>query len=134
MGDEKEKNDLRIEDRRYFDKEGNPIQSEEAPASVEPAGATQHQHKETSNHPQPKIDFPSLIFIYVQTALIHLGELEDPVQQKSVENFDAARQMIDILELLQEKTRGNITAQEDQYLEKALFDLRLLYVQKAKKS
>jgi hypothetical protein len=42
--------------------------------------------------------------------------------------------MIDILELLHEKTRGNLTAQEDQYLEKVLFDLRMLYVRKARKS
>ena len=135
MAQENDKNDLRVEDRRSFDKDGNPIRRDEA---QEPASDSTNRDQATKEEPSGRlpvqIDFSSLVFIYLQTALIHLGELEEPGQAKVVINLDAARQMIDIIDLLRVKTRGNLTSQEEQYVEKALFDLRLLYVQKAKKS
>lgn len=127
MGQEEDKNEVRVEDRRFFDKDGNPIRQE----SSEEAKASQG---EKFSGPPPKIDFPSFLFIYVQTALVHLGELEDPVEGKAVENLEAARQIIDILDMLKEKTKGNLTTQEDQYFQTVLFDLRMRYVEKAKKT
>lgn len=136
MDQENEKNDVRVEDRRFFDKEGNPIREGEVESSQEPkpSAASHQQQKEEIKTPPPRINFASLIFLYVQTALMHLGELEDPAGKKLPENLEAAQQMIDTLELLQEKTRGNLTSQEDQYLEGALFDLRMRFVQRARKS
>jgi hypothetical protein len=133
MSEEKEKPDLRVEDRRHFDREGNPIRSEE---SSDPQFTSSRSDAKPGpgSEERPKIDFASLVFLYVQTALIHLGELEDPVEKKISQNLEAARQMIDIVELLREKTKGNLTPQEDQYTEKVLFDLRMLYVQRARKS
>jgi hypothetical protein len=74
------------------------------------------------------------LLIYFQTAFIHLGELDDPIEKKPQVNLDAARQIIDILEMLKDKTRGNLDQQETQYLEHMLFDLRMRYVEKAKQS
>jgi hypothetical protein len=128
---EEEKNDIRVEDRRHFDKDGNP--REEAGEPVKEQVKEPRREDRKASAPPPKIDFPSLVFLYVQSTLIHLGELEDPVQKKAIENLDAARQMIDIIELLRDKTKGNLTTQEDRYLQEALFDLRMRYVQKAKK-
>ena len=133
MADEKDNSELRVEDRRHFDKEGNPVKNEETRTEEAVPPEKPSEFEETSSQ-APQIDFPSLIFIYVQSALVHLGEVEDPISRKKSSNLSAARQMIDILELLQEKTRGNLTTQEEQYIEKALFDLRLIYVQKARQS
>ena len=135
MAQENEKNELRVEDRRSFDKEGNPIRRDEASESPsDSAGPDQVVTEQSSGRSPVPIDFSSLVFIYVQTALVQLGELGEPGQTRPVINLDAARQMIDIIDLLRVKTHGNLTSQEEQYVEKALFDLRLLYVQKAKKS
>ena len=135
MAQENEKNELRVEDRRSFDKEGNPIRRDEASESPsDSTGPDQVVTEQSSGRSPAPIDFSSLVFIYVQTALVQLGELGEPGQTKPVIHLDAARQMIDIIDLLRVKTRGNLTSQEEQYVEKALFDLRLLYVQKAKKS
>jgi Domain of unknown function (DUF1844) len=136
MASENEKSEVRVEDRRFFDKEGNPIREEEPQSSQEPAsaGTTEPEQKEKIEAPPAKIDFASLVFLYVQTTLMYLGEVEDPAGQKLAQNLRAAQQTIDTLELLQEKTRGNLTPQEDQYLQGVLFDLRMRYVQKARKS
>src|SRR5687767_1188221 len=141
MAEENQKNEVRVEDRRHFDKEGNPIKPEEAEkSSPEPEKQTEKSSPEpqkegdkASQEPEkppqqkasagklPPMDFPSLIFVYMQTALIHLGELPDPVEGKTIQDFESARQIIDIVELLREKTKGNLTPQEDQYIEKVLF-------------
>jgi hypothetical protein len=136
MASENEKNDVRVEDRRFFDKEGNPIREGESPPSQETVSAPDsgNQQKQEPEAPPAKLDFASLVFLYVQTTLVYLGEIEDPAGQKKVENLKAAQQTIDILELLQEKTRGNLTPQEGQYLQGVLFDLRMRYVQKARKT
>jgi len=137
MDQENEKSEVRVEDRRFFDKEGNPIREEEPQSSQDPVSSASSGHKQKKEEiqpPPPKIDFASLVFLYVQTALMYFGEVEDPATQKTVQNLKAAQQTIDTLELLQEKTRGNLTPQEDQYLQGVLFDLRMRYVEKARKS
>jgi len=121
-----EENEVKVEDRRFFDKEGNPIREE---SKEGPAPQSSHPQEE-----RPKIDFASFLFIYVQTALVHLGDIEDPVERKAKENFEGARQIIDILEMLQEKTRGNLSKEETQYFEQILFDLRMRFVEKAGKA
>ena len=126
MAKENEKEDIRVEDRRFFDREGNPVRQEEELPKTESGNSTQ------PSGPPPKIDFGSFLLIYIQTALIHLGELDDPVEKKPQVNLDAARQIIDILDMLKEKTRGNLNRQEEHYLEGMLFDLRMRYVEKAK--
>src|SRR5687768_10649148 len=122
---EDDKSEIRVEDRRHFDKEGNPISQEEGKTSTETEERRAEPRRSTG--PPPKIDFASLVKIYVQSALVHMGELEDPVEHKTTENLEAARQMIDIIELLRDKTKGNLTPQEDHYVEGVLFDLRMRY-------
>jgi len=128
MPKENEKEEIRVEDRRFFDKDGNPVRQEEDMPRME--APPQHQ----PSGPPEKIDFGSFLMIYLQTALIHLGEMDDPIEKKPQINLEAARQIIDILEMLKEKTRGNLNQQEEQYLEYMLFDLRMRYVEKAKQS
>ncbi len=64
------------------------------------------------------------------TAAIHFGDLPDPVVRRAAElNLDGAAQMIEILALLEQKTRGNLTAEERQVLEQVLYELRLRFVE-----
>jgi Domain of unknown function (DUF1844) len=78
----------------------------------------------------PALDFTSFVISLATTAAIHLGDVPDPATGTTPEpNLDGAEQMIDILTLLEEKTRGNLTAEERQVLEQVLFELRLRFVQ-----
>ncbi len=79
----------------------------------------------------PKIDFSMFIFSLNSSVLVNLGVLEDPSGGKKSENLAAARQTIDILSMLEEKTRGNLTKQEEDMLKHILYDLKILYVKKA---
>jgi Domain of unknown function (DUF1844) len=130
---ENKNEEIRVEDRRHFDQEGNPIVQEEQkepPQTHEQQKAERTEANQTSGTP-PGLDFVAILFTYVHTALIYLGEVKDP-EGKESENLEGARQMIDILEVMQQKTKGNLTKQEEQYLESALYDLRMRYMKKAK--
>jgi hypothetical protein len=71
------------------------------------------------------ITFAGFVLSLAHTAAVHFGDVPDPVTGTTTEpNLPAARQMIDILALLEEKTRGNLTAQERQLLEQLLEELR----------
>lgn len=76
----------------------------------------------------PKIDFSMFIFSLNSSVLVNLGILEDPGTGKKEKNLSAAKQTIDILGMLEEKTRGNLTKQEEDMLKHILYDLRMLYV------
>ena len=76
------------------------------------------------------LNFTSFVISLATTAAIHFGDLVDPATGTQPEpNLDAAAQMIDILSLLEEKTRGNLTPEERQVLEQVLYELRLRFVQ-----
>lgn len=83
----------------------------------------------------PALDFNALVLSLGSSAIVHLGEAPDPTSGKKPEkpDFDMAQQSIDLLAMLQEKTRGNLSPEEARFLENMLFDLRMLYVQVSKK-
>jgi hypothetical protein len=84
-----------------------------------------HQHEQHSD-----ISFAAFVLSLAHTAAVHFGDAADPVSGKSAEpNLPAAQQMIDILALLEVKTRGNLTAEERQLLDQLLYELRLRYVE-----
>jgi hypothetical protein len=76
------------------------------------------------------LSFTSFVVSLATTAAIHFGDLADPVTGDTLPvNLEGAQQMIDILTLLEQKTRGNLTAEERQVLEQVLYELRLRYVE-----
>ena len=76
------------------------------------------------------LTFTAFVFSLMHTTAVHLGDAADPnTGQVTPPNLDGARQMIDILGLLEEKTRGNLTAEERQLLEQGLYELRLRFVE-----
>ena len=79
-----------------------------------------------------ELTFPAFVVSLATTAAIHLGDKADPASGERLEpNLEGAAQMIEILALLDQKTRGNLTAEERQVLEQVLFELRLRFVEAA---
>jgi Domain of unknown function (DUF1844) len=79
---------------------------------------------------EPALSFTAFVLSLASTAAIHFGDLPDPVSgERSQPNLDGASQMIEILTLLEEKTRGNLTAEERQVLEQVLYELRMRFVE-----
>ncbi len=80
--------------------------------------------------PDPNINFASFVLSLAATAAVHFGDrLEPGAVEPGPVDLVAAQQMIDILSLLEEKTRGNLTAEERQLLETVLYELRLRFVE-----
>jgi hypothetical protein len=81
----------------------------------------------------PPVEFTTFVLSLSHSALMHLGEAPDPdtggVVQK---NLPLARQTIDLIAMLEEKTKGNLTGDEERLLAQILFDLRMRYVEKSK--
>src|SRR4029450_5799781 len=79
------------------------------------------------------VTFVGFVLSLAHTAAYHFGDVPDPVTgQSGTANLGAAQQIIPILSLLEEKTRGNLTAEERQLLEQLLYELRMRYVEASK--
>ena len=77
-----------------------------------------------------ELSFTAFVLSIASTAAIHLGDLADPATGNKVEaNLEGASQMIDILTLLEQKTRGNLSAEERQVLEQVLYELRMRFIE-----
>jgi len=93
----------------------------------------EHDHDHDHEHGGESISFAAFVLSLAHTAAVHFGDIPDPVSgQTSQANLPAAQQMIDILALLEAKTRGNLTAEERQLLEQILYELRLRFVEASK--
>lgn len=80
--------------------------------------------------PDPQLNFTAFVLSLASTAAIHFGDLPDPATGRPLEpNLDGAAQMIEILALLDQKTRGNLTLEERQVLEQVLYELRMRFVE-----
>ena len=95
----------------------------------------EHEHTDEHDHGGDHISFAAFVLSLAHTAAVHFGDIPDPVSGQQAEaNLPAAQQMIDILSLLEAKTRGNLTAEERQLLEQILYELRLRFVEASKPS
>lgn len=83
------------------------------------------QHDADEAHPT---DFASFLLSLGSSTLVHLGELEHPEHPGTSKNLHLAKQSLDILAMLQDKTRGNLNGEESKLLEQLLYELRLKYV------
>jgi hypothetical protein len=74
------------------------------------------------------LTFGSFIMSLSTSALIYLGQVPDPVSGKTITDLVGARQTIDLISLLKEKTKGNLTPDEESFIDGILYDLRMLFV------
>ena len=93
------------------------------------SGDEQESSGDADEQELPPFDFNLLVLSLTTSALMHLGEA--PGETGTVVNLGHARQVIDTLAVLEEKTRGNLTGEEERILHQALFDLRMRYARKA---
>ena len=139
MPEEKEgKTDFVVKDRRIFadgkldakekeKKEASPAQEKKEAAAKGP------DKKPEAGKPEPPLQFPAINFsTFVvslnASALLHLGVIEDPSSGAKTKSLPMAKQTIDILSMLQEKTTGNLSEEEENLLKNILYDLRIMYV------
>ncbi len=102
-------------DESWKEKAKNELPPDAAPS--EPAGF-------------PEADFKFFLTTLGMQAWIALGMIPNPVTEKQEENFNQAKFIIDTLEVLEKKTKGNLDKEEAELLEHLLYDLRLAYVEK----
>lgn len=86
------------------------------------------QDSSKSHPPLPTINFATFIFSLNSSALVQLGMMEDPMTGEKSKNLPLAKQTIDLLSMLEEKTQGNLDADEAGMLKNILYDLRIHYV------
>ena len=80
------------------------------------------------------MSFVAFVFSLASNAAVHFGDIPDPrTNERRPVDLEAAEQLIDILAMLEEKTRGNLTPEERQLLEQLLYELRMRFIE-AKKS
>jgi len=78
----------------------------------------------------PPFDFSSLVLPFYTQALIKLGLMEDPFTKKVDENLELSKRLIDLLDLLKERTKGNLKQEEEVFLESCLNHLKMNYMKK----
>ena len=127
--------DFIIKDKRIFaegseDKEAAKQKTEPETDKPKDKGPEKEaaKEKERTEYQLPEINFATFIFSLNHSVLVHLGVTEDPVTGKKERNLPLAKQTIDILGMLEEKTKGNLTTDEEKMLKNMLYDLRMIYI------
>ena len=134
MTKEEEDQGFRVTDKRAFREDG-----EARPEASDAKGEQQANKPEstgpaqTDAPPRPPIDFPSYILSYYTQGMVLLGEVPNPYTNKKEEDLEAARHTIDILAMLEEKTKNNLRPDEKQLLETVLYELRMKFMAKTNK-
>lgn len=123
---ESEEPTIKVTDRRRFARDESAA---DQPASETPAD----KPHSTPPPPRPPMDFTTFILSLASTALIQMGEAPDPDTGEHVKQLDLARETINMLGMLREKTRGNLTDEETRFFDALLYDLRLRYVEATKR-
>ena len=120
-----------IKDRRSLDDKGD-LKEEAGEKDVKKEEAGQAPKKEEARRPVlPEVDFSYFLVSLSSSALFHLGEIGDPQTGQKSKDLPLAKHSIDIIAMLKEKTKGNLTEEEDKALESILTDLRWRYVKAA---
>ncbi len=138
-GEKGEGKGFKVEDRRRFSPEtGEPREVEEkvdtsGDAGKDAAKEQPSESKKTTNEPLPDINFSTFVISLSTQVLMHLGEIPNPLNGKMESDIAVAKQMIDIIGMLLEKTQGNLDPGEEKLIEDVLFDLRMRYVEAVKK-
>ncbi|HLW81698.1 MAG TPA: DUF1844 domain-containing protein [Candidatus Acidoferrales bacterium] len=152
MAEPKNEESFRVVDRRLFTSEGElrpeiaeqqtreqskpqPVSPPQASKSEKPA-APAPGSQQTAAHENPPIkpdkNFQLLIDLLARNAAALLGGIPDPATGQAYLDLEGAREMIDMLDVLREKTRGNLAAEEESLLSEVLGSLKLSYMEISK--
>lgn len=155
MEEQDDKRGFKVQDRRRFSAEGEakpggddassertealdikskPAASGPEPASRPQAAAAQPAPSRQSSEPPPELTFAAFLWSLSEQALAALGEIPDPMSGKVTHDLILAQQMIDIIIMLRDKTRGNLDTHEQALLKEILSSLQMKYVEMARQS
>lgn len=99
---------------------------------VEEPPAEKPETEKQEDIPLPEINFATFILSMSGSVMLHIGEVPNPETGQTEKNLALAKQSIDILEMLKEKTKGNLTSDEEKLFDNALYDLRMRFVKASK--
>jgi hypothetical protein len=134
-----------IKDRRRFDDSGEarpetpreqaPAKPQESKPEAQAAEPRQDEKAQGTSTEQsfPELNFSTFVFSLGTSAMYHFGDFPDPVTKKAERTLEAAKQTIDILAILKDKTKGNLSEDEERLLESLLYELRMRYVRETVK-
>jgi hypothetical protein len=125
-----QKSGFTVTDRRSFSSSGDTKEPSDTPPA--PGVAPSAKESESRQRALPPVDFGTFVLSLGSSALMHLGARPDQEGAAPRKDLALAKHTVDILSMLQEKTKGNLTAQEDKLLESLLYDLRIQFVQASK--
>jgi len=152
MEEQEDKRGFKVQDRRRFSAEGEAKEGGDAPSeSSEPleiksrpaaataesaskpqAAASRPAASPHANEPPPELTFAAFLWSLSEQALAALGEIPDPMSGKVTHDLTLAQQMIDIIIMLRDKTRGNLDPHEQALLKEILSSLQMKYVELAR--
>lgn len=130
---------FKVEDKRTSQMGSKQDDTEEAGEVRDPTAAGEVDEKEDESSGKtpsdsgiPPVDFSTFVFSLFHSVLIQLGDIADPVNGSEAVDLDAAKQTIDILNIIQEKTKGNLTDEEKKFLENATAELKWKFLNAVK--
>ncbi|MDQ7782446.1 MAG: DUF1844 domain-containing protein [Desulfomonilaceae bacterium] len=149
MEESERKEEFKVSDKRRFTTGGEKREDEQAESpsdkeqrveellgsTVDEASKPSESERESGNRqqqPPPPLDFSTFILSMANTALFQLGLIKLSEEEEPRKDLQAARQTIDLISLLEEKTRGNLTEAEKKVLSETLFQLRMAFVEASK--
>ena len=129
---EEEKKGFVVKDRRIFDESGKSREEEAVKTEPEeqkvPAPEEKQEEEIRREEHLPEINFVNFVISLSTSALFHFGDFPDPATGQAEKNLIAAKQIIDTLVMLKNKTEGNLDANEKNLIEGVLFELQMRYV------
>lgn len=131
MEEKKKDSGFVVKDKRLFDESGKERPQEEAQSSTaEEKPKVQEdsptEPKQESDYPQ--VNFTNFVLSLSTSALFHFGDFPEHEGGASEKNLPAAKQTIDILDMLNEKTKGNLNENENNLIKGVLYELKMRYV------
>ncbi|MCF8053764.1 MAG: DUF1844 domain-containing protein [Deltaproteobacteria bacterium] len=121
-----------VKDRRGSERDDNAKIAEGGKATDTLSNGEGEGVTASSDSALEEVNFSSFIISLSTTAMLHFGLFPDPETKQATQNLPAAKQVIDIIALLQKKTEGNLTTEEASLIKDALYNLRMSYIQLTK--
>jgi len=136
MAEEKEeRRGFQVKDRRRFSESGEArTDAPDEPPAAPPPDLGQSAPPTQPQTPDEPVTFSTFVLGLSTQALLHLGEIPNPLTRALERDLGAAKHVIDILGILREKTRGNLDPSEEALLDSMLYDLRMRYVELVRSS
>ena len=128
MSEQEEKGFVFKDRRKMFSEEEKKSESLKEPPQKESPQEGTDQTETQSRPPLPEVNFATFVVSLSTEVLFHLGEIPHPMSGEKQKDLELAKHAIDTLAMLQEKTQGNLSEEEQKLLEGMLYDLRMAFI------